>query len=183
MLHEIICIFPVNSENKNKFKVAIQRLVLDTITDDDYELIAIHCSLPSYRLAFLLNKHLDLKLFRKNKDINFEYDDVIANFPLYQYDDHFQYNTYNLLGNTFKTKTISEKSVPEGLFATSEDRYITKYLIPELKNVDYFLKIETESSTFSSKPILTHMLTVSQIITAYRVEHTELKSKNNLIFE
>ncbi|WP_160114780.1 IPExxxVDY family protein [Aquimarina sp. AU474] len=163
--------------------MAIQRLVLDTITDDDYELIAIHCSLAPYRLAFLLNKHLNLKLFRKNKDVNFEYDDVVANFPLYQYDDLFQYNTYNLLGNKFKTKTEPNQSAPQGLFATSEDSYVTKYLIPELKNVDYFLKIETESSMFSSKPMLTHMLTVTQIITAYPVDHTELKSKNNLIFE
>ncbi|GAA4273329.1 IPExxxVDY family protein [Aquimarina gracilis] len=163
--------------------MAIQKLVLDTLEDDDYELIAIHSSLPSYRLAFLLNKTLNLHLFRKREDINFEYDDLTANFPLYQYDDHFQYSTYNLLGNKFSVKIEAKKPATQGLFATTEDTFVTKYLIPELKNVDYFLKIETESTTLMSKPILSKILDVTQIITAYTVEYTTLKSKNNLIFE
>lgn len=163
--------------------MAVQRLVLDTFADDDYELIAIHCSLASYRLAFLLNKNLNLKLFRKKEDVSFEYNDLVVNFPLYQYEDHFQYSTYSLLANKFKTKTEAKNNVSEGLFAEEEDTYTTKYLIPELKNVDYFLKIETEASNFSSKSLLTNMLTITRIITAYTVEYTALKSKNNLIFE
>ncbi|WP_025742161.1 IPExxxVDY family protein [Aquimarina pacifica] len=163
--------------------MAVQRLVLDAFAEDDYELIAIHCSLASYRLAFLLNKNLNLRFSRNKKDIRFEYSDLIADFPLYQYDDHFQYNTYNLLGNKFHTKISLKNPITEGLFSTVEDTYATKYLIPELKNVDYFLKIETENTGFSSKNLLTHILTISQIVTAYPVEHTKLKSKNNLIFE
>ncbi len=163
--------------------MGIQKLVLDTIEDDDYELIAIHCSLASYRLAFLLNKNLNLNLFRKKDDINFEYDDLVASFPSYQYHDHFQYNTYSLFGNKFKTKIEPKISVPEGLFTATDDTYVTKYLIPELKNVDYFLKVEAETSLFSSKSLLTNILTVSQVVTAYMVEYKELKSKNNLIFE
>ncbi len=161
--------------------MAIQKLVLDTF-DDDYELIAIHCSLASYRVAFLLNKHLDLQLFRKKEDINFEYNDLVANFPLYQYYDRFQYNTYSLFGNKFKTQIAPKSLVSEGLF-TPEDAFTTKYLIPELKTIDYFLKIEAETSQFSSKSLLTQILAISQIITAYTVEYTTLKSKNNLIFE
>ncbi len=164
--------------------MAIQRLVLDTITDDDFELIAIHSSLASYRLAFMLNKALDLKLSRKKEDINFEYNDLLASFPLFQYDDHFQYCTYSLFGNKFQTKITSQKNSSKGLFNDNEDdAFVTKYLIPELKNVDYFLKIETEASEFSNKPLLANMLTISQIITVYMVEYNELKSKNNLIFE
>ncbi len=163
--------------------MAIRKLVLDTLEDDDYELIAIHSSLASYRLAFLLNKTLNLKLFRKKKDINFEYGDLVANFPLYQYDDHFQYNTYSLLGNTFRIKIASEKSVSQGLFTETEDTYVTKYLIPELKNVDYFLKIDAESFAESTKSIVTKILDISQVITAYSIAYATLKSKNNLIFE
>ncbi|TSE09375.1 IPExxxVDY family protein [Aquimarina algiphila] len=168
---------------KQKFSVAIQKLVLDTLEDDDYELIAIHCSLASYRLAFLLNKNLNLKLFRKKEDINFEYPDFTANFPLYQYEDHFQYNTYSLLANKFQALGVSKNHIADGLFNTIEETYTTKYLIPELKNVDYFLKIETETSKFSNSSLVTQLLTISQVITAYSVEYTQLKSKNNLIFE
>jgi len=163
--------------------VAIQKLVLDTLDDDDYELIAIHSSIESYRLAFLLNKNLNLNLFRKKEDINFEYDDLTASFPLYQYYDHSHYKTYSLLSNKFSAKTVSKTSDTVGLFANFEDPYTVKYLIPELKKVDYFLKIETEVFNFSSKQLLNEMLTISHIITAYAVGYSTLKSKNNLIFE
>ncbi len=163
--------------------MAIQKLVLDTLEDDDYELIAIHCSLPSYRLAFLLNKNLNLNLFRTKEDINFEYKELTSGFPLYQFYDHFHYNTYSLIGNKFKTNKASQNTVADGLFSVPEDTFITTYLIPELKNVDYFLKIESETSNFSSKSLLNTMHSVSQIITAYTLDHAILKSKNNLIFE
>ncbi len=163
--------------------MAIQRLVLDTIMDDDYDLIAIHCSLAPYRLAFTLNKYVNLQLFRKRGDIKFEYDTYSTAFPLFQYHDHFQYNTYSLLGNKFRTKIQTEIAPIKGLFADVEDRYITEHLIPELKNVDYFLKIEAETSQFSSKSLTTKLLSIPQIVTAYVVDYTQLKSKNNLIFE
>lgn len=164
--------------------MAVQRLVLDSFADDDYELIAIHCSLASYRLAFLLNKNLNLRLFRKKEDIIFSHKDLIACFPLYQFEDHFQYTIYNLFGNKFQAQTEQKNNITNGLFtALAEDTLVTKYLIPELKSVDYFLKIETEASNFSSKSLLLNMLNISQIMTAYIVDHTILKSKNNLIFE
>ncbi|MDH7446246.1 IPExxxVDY family protein [Aquimarina sp. 2201CG14-23] len=163
--------------------MAVQRLILDTIDDDDYDLIAIHCSLDSYRLAFMLNKDMDLRLSRKKNDIKFEYDSYSAHFPLFQYHNHFQYNTYSLLGNKFRTK-IESNTVSTSLFtSTEESNYVTKYLIPELKNVDYFLKIEAENYQFSSKSLTARLLTIPQIITAYVVDYTQLKSKNNLIFE
>ncbi len=160
----------------------IQRLVLDTVTEDDYELIAIHCSLASYKVAYVLNKQLNLRLFRKKEDINFEYDTVTAHFPLFQYYDHFQYNMYNLLGNKYRIQTVS--SLTEGLFSTvTEDIVVTKYLIPELKDVDYFLKIEAETYGFSSKLLIAELLNIPQIVTAYSVDYTQIKSKNNLIIE
>ncbi|MHA7056839.1 IPExxxVDY family protein [Aquimarina sp. M1] len=162
--------------------MAIQRLVLDTIMDDDYDLIAIHCSLASYRLAFALNKYINLRLFRKKNDVKFEYDSYSANFPLFQYQDHFEYNTYSLLGNKYRTK-IQTAAVADLFASESEDNYVTKHLIPELRNVDYFLKIEAETSQFSSKSLTAKLLTIPQIITAYVVDYTQLKSKNNLIFE
>ncbi|GAA4109051.1 IPExxxVDY family protein [Aquimarina addita] len=164
--------------------MATQRLVLETITEDDYELIAIHCSLAPYRVAFLLNTYLDLHLYRKKEDINFEYGDVTANYPLFQYEDHFHYNTYNLLGNQCKVIIQLDATSEDRLFESSnDDMHITKYLIPEMRKVDYFLKIETETSQFSGKSLANQLLTIPQVLTAYVVDYTQLKSKNNLIFE
>lgn len=162
--------------------MAIQRLVLDTITDDNYELIAIHCSLAPYKIAFALNKQIGLRLFRKKEDTIFKYDRFTVGFPLFQYYDYFQYNMYNLLGN--KCKIQIEPAPSTGLFsANTEAITVTKYLVPELKDVDYFLKIEAETYQFSSKLLTTQLLTIPQIVTAYLVDPTQLKSKNNLILE
>ncbi len=163
--------------------MAVQRLVLDTVADDDYELIAVHSSLVSYRLAYFLNKNLGLRLYRKNEDIYYNYKGGIASYPLYQYEDHFHYNTFSLFGNKFKTSVVIENSTSQGLFTSIENTNKTTYLIPELKNVDYFLKIETETINFSGVTLLDTILAIPQIITAYLVDHQNLKSKNNIIFE
>jgi len=53
----------------------VRKLILDDIIEDiDYTLIGIHCSIEDYRLAYLLNQFLNLKLKRKDSDI--EYDDT-----------------------------------------------------------------------------------------------------------
>ncbi len=165
--------------------MAAQRLVLDMIEEDDYQLIAIHCSIPSYRLAFLLNQNIDVRFARKDKDIFFEFSEMIACFPLYQYYDEYQYHTFNLIGNKYHTRVVRKAQNNEGLFTTTniESRHIIKYLIPELKNVDYLLKIETEGLQFPIKSLIAKMITIPQIITAYTVDYKQLKSKNNLIFE
>lgn len=157
-----------------------QRLVLDSFEDDNYELIAIHCSLSSYRLAFFLNKYLELRLFRKKEDINFRYRDTYATYPHYLYVDHYNYTNYNLVQNTCRSK-IENKIQHQQLF--DSDSMQTKYLVAEYNKVDYFLKITTENTAFATKALVHKMLDIPQIVTAYIVDKTQLKSRNNLIFE
>ena len=40
--------------------------------EDDYLLIGIHSTEEDYRLAYLLNKHLQLKLARKPQDLDYK---------------------------------------------------------------------------------------------------------------
>ncbi len=157
-----------------------QRLVLEALEEDEYELIAIHCAVPSYKLAFLLNKHLRLHFCRKKKDVCFEYASVSATYPYYQYIDENNYTEYNLVKNTFHTNIMGANTQQDLFGDTSR---ITKYLMPEHKSVDYFLKIITETPDFSVKNLVSRILQVPQIITAYSINKTQIKSKNNLIFE
>lgn len=162
--------------------MAVQKLVLDPF-EDDYELIAIHCSLESYRLAFSLNKFVNLRLKRKQSDIHFQYKESTASFPFFQYKDPFKYTTYSLVKNKFKSQVTEPIQAQQGLFAEPEKKYVTKYLLPEVKNVDYLLKIETDVSELSSKLLLHNLQQIPQLVTAYMVDYTNFKSKNNLIFE
>ena len=50
--------------------MAALKLVLDDAFDYDFSLIALHCSLESYRLAFMINKYAHLRL-KRAKDIDF----------------------------------------------------------------------------------------------------------------
>lgn len=163
--------------------MAVQRLVLDSFDDEDYELIAIHCSLPPYRLAFLINKYLGIKLARTEDDVLFNFQDTIASFQLYKYEDEFRYNTYNLITNIFRVEQQIGPNDAFNLFNTVEKRTIAKYLIPEYKSVDFFLKITSETDQIFTKNFLSRLQGITQIVTAYTVDYTQLKSKNNLIFE
>lgn len=163
--------------------MAIQRLVLDSILEDAYELIAIHSTLPSYRLAFLLNKNLEVKLSRTENDVLLNNKGISARFSLFRYEDIYQYNLYSLVENKCKIQNPLNAISNNELFAMTEHSSITSYLIPEFRNVDYFLKIETESSLFSTKSLIAKLLSITQVITAYAVDSLQLKSKNNLIFE
>lgn len=163
--------------------MAVQRLVLDSFDDEDYELIALHCSLSPYRLAFLINKHLNIQLARTREDVLFNFDDAIANFQLYKYVDEYQYNAYHLITNVFKAEQQLSSSTTLDLFDTVERQMLAKYFIPEYKSVDFFLKIASETDQFFTKNLITRLQSIPQVVTAYTVDYTQLKSKNNLIFE
>ena len=78
----------------------MRKLILDDIIEDiDYTLIGIHCSIEDYRLAYLLNQFLNLKLKRKDSDI--EYDDT-SSYSLFEWQDEKQLTIWNLVSNTSK---------------------------------------------------------------------------------
>jgi len=44
--------------------MALHKLLVDDFYDASFSLLAIHCRLEDYRLAYLLNMYLELKLFQ-----------------------------------------------------------------------------------------------------------------------
>ncbi len=45
--------------------MAIHKILIDDLLSSDYELIAIHSNLEDYRLAYLINKVLEIKLTKE----------------------------------------------------------------------------------------------------------------------
>ena len=160
--------------------MAVHKLILDDVLDDVlYTLVAIHCTLEDYRLAFLLNKHLKIKLARRSKDLDFNKGK--SNYSIFEWEDEKQLTTWSLVSNSCKTESFQEVSY-ESLFDNQEKITKTTYLIPEYKRVNYFLKIENEFSSSKEKYILDSILEIPQIATAYSIDTNQLKSKDNLIF-
>lgn len=158
------------------------KLVLDAFVDQPFKLIAIHCSIEDYKLAYLLNKHLGLRLSRARKDIDLHEKSVRALFSLYKFRDQQKYCDYYLISNKFKGQTSSVGDFGS-LFGDEALASKTTNLIGEYGNVDFFLKIEEEVDSFPEREFLENLKEIPQIATAYSLNINDLKSKENLIFD
>ena len=141
--------------------------------ENDYTLIGIHSNIEPYKLAFKINQKLKIQLKRCSYDISFK--DKNSIFDLYKHSSE-TYNTkiYLILNKSFNERKIRGQLLFENLSESS-------YLIPELKKVEYFLKIE--GGNFNIKTLLNRLIEIDNIISCYRTKITATKSKYNLIFE
>ncbi|RIA11024.1 hypothetical protein OE09_2906 [Flavobacteriaceae bacterium MAR_2010_72] len=159
--------------------MALHKLVVDDFYDTSFSLLAIHCKLEDYRLAYLLNKHLDLNLSRMERDLDYKY--FAASYSIYEWQDNESETSWNLVSNVCKREEDSLQS--SGSLFTNQNKILkTFYLLPEFKNVDYLLKISDETLRFKEKHVLNKIQSIPQVITSYSIDVEELKSKDNLIF-
>ena len=156
------------------------KLVLDDVVDQPFKLIALHCSVEEYKLAYLLNKHLKLRLARARNDIDFYIDSMRALFALYTYYDKANYNGFYLVSNVFRGE-LDSSAQAGSLFSGEEGSYKRTFLLPEFSKVDYLFKIESDS--LSEKLLLARINEIPQIATAYCIDDHQIKSKENLIFD
>jgi len=143
--------------------------------EDDFSLIGIHSAEEDYRLAYLLNKHLNTKLSRFKHTLDFK--DSQSEYPLFEYIDCKSLNNYYLINNKCYIKAISNT---KGLFDGNYSKI--SYLIPEKKEIDYFYKIDGCNNSLFLKTLVTDLKKINQIITCYLINPTTLKSKKHLIF-
>lgn len=160
--------------------MAVHKLILDDVFEEAlYTLIAIHCNIEDYRLAYLLNAHLGTRLKRKTADL--DYNNGTSSFSIFDWEDCKQQTTWSLVINVCTTETEQE-TASNSLFGP-ENKIVQKYyLIPEYKKVNYFLKINNEFTTDKEKQLINNILNIPQVSTAYFIDANQLKSKNNLIF-
>ena len=162
--------------------MGLQKLVLDDVFEEEYSLLAIHCSEEVYKLAFLINKHLGLRLARRRVDLDFSLNGLEVTFPLYEFNDSSQYTTYYLVSNKCRSD-VAQLSSAGGLFDSQETtRSITTYLIPEYKKVDYFIKLESDAPLVPIRKTLAMLNEIKEVISSYSIENVKIKSNKNLIF-
>lgn len=160
--------------------MAVHKLILDDVFDEVcYTLIAIHCTIEDYRLAYLLNSKLGVSLKRKPCDLDLN--SGKSAFSIFDWEDKKQLVTWNLVSNIC-VKEVYQEAKFQSLFNTENKVTKTFNLVPEKKRVNYFLKIENELSENKEKYIINSILNIPQIATAYSIDTSQLKSKDNLIF-
>lgn len=155
--------------------MAVHKLQINEFINLDYELIAIRTDLEDYKLAFWLNKILDLQL--KN-DLNIELQTKKGKsvFSHFFFEDTQQDLFWHLISNKSQVDTVVQNI---GFFNNIET---VEYLLPEVKTADFILKIENTDTFFNSTLISNEIKKIQGVITPYIIKQTKLKSKNNLIF-
>lgn len=149
----------------------------DELEEEDTSLISIYSSFPIFRLIFHINKILGINLSRERKDVDLLESDMRSYFPLYHYHEKNTATDYYVVVN--KAITPSSNVISEGSLFQNTKNY-RSYLVPEKKNVDYFMKIEglQVSADFISKIKGLHLVSA-----AYKEDINNLKSSTNLIFK
>ena len=159
--------------------MAIHKLQLEDFDQVDYDLVAIHTTLEDYRLAFKINRELEILLSKNDEEIPIEINKHKTSFSRFTFEDEIAMMTWDLIQN----KQEIELPVDSKTTSLFEDNLVTTQvnLINELKKVDYFLKIEHDGQV-KTKEIITQIKKIDLISTVYEVDANEIKSKNNLIF-
>ena len=161
--------------------MAIHKLDLDEFDEIDYHLIAIHTTLEDYRLAYFINQHLPVNLSKSKEEILISIKQGDTQFSRFYFDDEDNFISWNLIQN--KNEVVGKKEITnQDLFSNSIQEVATKvFLLPELKKVDYFLKIESDDD-LQINEIVKKLKAIKSLSTVYVVDTETIKSKNNLIF-
>ncbi len=132
--------------------------------DYDFEIIGLITSLKGYKLAWNINNELRIDL-KKEEDIsiNFLNDGKLV---IINYNFKTEYSNFRLI----KNKSCEFVNIA------------SPYLIPELKEYDYFIQLQDENSFLSTSSIKEKLNKISGIEYIKVVETENLKSKDNLIF-
>ena len=153
-------------------------LTLENEDNLNYCLIAIRNKLEDYLFAYHLNKSMFFNFNRVENDLSY----IIANqtvyFTTFEYVNLELDQMSFLIKNSsfFKNKTAGEKL----LFSDEIDNKV--FLLPELKEFDYFLKLNGIWKTTEILKIRQYLNSLDTVESEIIVNIKTIKSINNLIF-
>ena len=158
--------------------MAISKLNLEDFCNEVFSLFAIHTDLDDYRLAYFLNKHLGINLFRKTFDLDFV--NSKGSFSVFEHIDKTNFLKWSLISNIYNYN-FSTKASNDDLFVESNNLVQKVNLLTEYKNVNYLLKIENNDNQVDLEDVVKEIKRIPQVITLYDI-NKDLKNKENLIF-
>ena len=128
----------------------------------DFELLGIVSPIREYRMAWLVNQELDLNLVKAD-DLELEFLNA----------EKLEIAQYFL-------------SLPHGFIQLLKNKAINStqqlaYLIPELKNLDYFLLVQDETEELDLINFVKKLSRNPLVQSIVRIDISKLKSKENLL--
>lgn len=153
--------------------VAVHKMSAD-LFEDSFDLIAFHSDLEDYAMAYTLNLCLKSDFKRRKEDLDIS---EHVKVPIFEWKDDINGRYWTFFTNT---GLVEETLVRSDLFE-NEPSFTKLYMVPEYRDVDYFLKID-QDGCYEIENIIKALLSIPKIITAYSIDTDKLKSKSNLIF-
>jgi hypothetical protein len=159
--------------------MAIRKFIFPEQESLQYYLLAIHTVLIDYRLAFFLNKCLNIDLKRMSKDLDISGQNGF--YSIFEYEDEDNLLNWNLISNCSFSKTKNEIK-GSLLFKDTEIDLKKNKLINESTQVDFFLKIEYNINSLNTTKIINSINKIPNIISVYNLNLKKIKNKENLNF-
>ena len=128
----------------------------------DFELLGIVSPIREYRMAWLVNQELELNLVKV--------DDLELEFL-----------------NSAKLEIAQDfLSLPHGFIQLLKNKALNSaqqlaYLVPELKNLDYFLLVQDETEQMDLSNFMEKLSRNPLVQSIVRIDISKLKSKENLL--
>ena len=128
----------------------------------DFELLGLVSPVKDYKMAWLINRELDLNLV-KWEDLELEFM-TVPSLKISQYFLSLPHGFVQLLRN----KSLDTQNQ-------------VSYLIPELKTMDYFLLVQDETFQISINTFANQLAKNRYIQNVMKLDVAKLKSKENLL--
>lgn len=128
----------------------------------DFELLGIVAPLKDYKMAWVINQVLDLKLI-KAQDLVLEFIED-PKIEISKYMEKMDHGFVQLL----KNKSISKRTN-------------AAYLIPELKIMDYFLLLQDQTFELDINVYIERLSESPHIQNVVKLDVSKIKSKENLL--
>ena len=136
------------------------KYTLEIEYDYDFVLIGISSHEKDYRICWAINNKLQLDLIKTEPlEIKDKKQDELSHFSLFSFERPDEFMEYFIIANR------SEKGL----------------LIPEQKQMDYFFIIRGEIENDAVMEIIRQIKEINLVQTAFRIDVSSLKSKQNLI--
>ncbi|MDG1263601.1 MAG: IPExxxVDY family protein [Flavobacteriaceae bacterium] len=146
-----------------------------SIEEESFSLIAIHTSIEDFQLAYFINKNCNTRFKRTHHLFSSHLKKEIMALV---WENSWDEETFwYLFPNRYDALKKIKKNNPGLLF--ENETHMELYILPEFKQVDYFIKIPNyNSNDFYLKKIKE----LAEIQTAYSIHEDSIKSSKNLIF-
>lgn len=128
----------------------------------DFDLAGIICHQKEYKLAWHLNFMLNIE-FVKQPDIAIEFSNQVSILI-----SNFKYESDSFELTMLRNRLVSGRKYP--------------FLIPELEQFDYLLKIKDRMEKGAIKNICTKIRAISFVEYVVKLNFDELKSRENLLY-